>query len=204
VSRWTDPLNQAAAALDAISGVWLIDLEFDSGHVRANDSRADLIFGGNTYYGTGDFGGFDGVEENADAIATGVRFTLTGVSTSLIATIVGDVYQNRPVTLYCGMLTPNSRAFVATPEVAWSGYMDTMPIETRKTDDGIGVLITLTCEHRLRNSPPNSRWSDADQKARSPGDSFFNLTPLVATYVGKWGSTGSTYGPGPGGGVIFR
>ncbi len=200
MSRWTDSLNQTAADLNTIRGVWLIDLAFDSGHVRANDSRADLVFSSNTYYGTGEFGGFDGISESTESIATGVRFTLTGVETSLISTIVGDVYQNRAVSLYCGMLAENSLLFVATPELMWSGYMDTMSIETRAGT----TSIILTCEHRLRNSPPNSRWSDADQKAKSSGDSFFNLTPLVSSYVGKWGDKGSTYGPGPGGGVIFR
>jgi hypothetical protein len=200
MSRWADPLNEAAAERDAIRGAWLIDLAFDSGHVRANDSGADVSFGGNTYYGIGQFGGFDGVEENVNAIATGIRFTLTGVDTSLIAAIKNNVYQNRAASLYVGMLAESSRDFVATPELAWSGYMDTMQIEMR----GDEWRITLTCEHRLRNSPPHSRWSDADQQARSTNDRFFNLTPLVSSYNGPWGNRGSTYGPGPGGGVIFR
>jgi hypothetical protein len=203
MSRWTSALNQAAAELDAIRGAWLIDLEFDSGHVRANDSGADLIFGGNTYYGIATFGGFDGIEESENSVASGMRFTLTGVDSAIIATIKTEVYQNRPATLYVGMLAENSNEFVDTPGLAWSGIMDTMTIEKRSRE----ARITLTCEHRLRNSPPKSRWSDADQQARSPTptpDRFFNLTSLVSSYYSRWGDHATTYGPGPGGGVIPR
>lgn len=200
MSRWVSATNEAAAERDQIRGAFLIDLAFDSGNVRANDSGADLSFGGNTYFGIGTFGGFDGIEESEKSVSVGARFTLTGVNSGIIASIRDNVYQNRPASLYVGMLAENSNDFVDTPELVWSGYMDTMTIEKRSHE----ARIILTCEHRLRSSPPKSRWSDADQQGRAANDRFFNLAPLVSSYHSKWGDRGSTYGPGPGGGVIPR
>jgi hypothetical protein len=194
--RWASSANQAAAERDDIQGVFLLDLAFDSGHVRCNDSDAALEFGGNTYYGVGELGRFDGVEEAEDFVARGTRFELLGVDSGLISTIRNDVYQGRAATLYVGMLRDNSLQFVDTPEVAWSGFMDTMRIEKR----GQVSRIILTCEHRLRSAPPFSRWSDADQKARSSGDRFFDLATLVAGFTSTWGGKGTTWGPKPGGG----
>jgi hypothetical protein len=195
VSRWTSSLNEAAADGDGILGCFLLDLAFDSGHVRVNDAGFDLPVGANTYVGVGAFGDFDGVEESVEFVARGVRYTLSGIDTGLISTIRTEKYKRRAGTLYVAMLT-EQRALVDTPEIVWSGYMDTMQVEV----SGASSQINLQCEHRLRNAPPFSRFSDADQKARSAGDRGFDLTHLVAGYKSTWGGRGTTWGPKPGGG----
>lgn len=198
MSRWISALNEAAAERSDIYGCWLLDLAFDSGHVRANDSGIDLSFGGNSYSGVGTFGTFDPIEEALDFVARGKRFELTGIDSGIVATIMsaGDTYQGRAATLYVGLIDPDTTRFVDTPEVDWSGYMDTMDIEP----DGADSKIVLQCEHRLRNAPLYSRQSDADQKARSPGDRFYDLTHLVSGYVSNWGGKSTTWNTGPGGG----
>jgi hypothetical protein len=195
VSRWVSSANEAAADGDNIRACFLLDLAFDSGHVRVNDGGIDLVVSGNTYYGVGSFGDFDGVEESVEFVARGVRFTLSGVDSGLISTIRTEKYKRRAATLYVAMLTEQV-ALVDTPEVVWAGFMDTMQLE----QDGPQTQITLQCEHRLRNSPPFSRFSDADQKARSPGDRGFDALHLVAGYKSTWGGRGTTWGPKPGGG----
>lgn len=197
MSRWISSLNQAAAELDDILGCFLLDIVFDSGHVRACDAECDIVVGANTYVGVGEMGGFDAVEESTEFVAKGVRFNLTGVESGLMATIRTEKYQRRAATLYVAMLT-NQNALVDTPEVVWSGYMDTMPLEVA----GPAAQIILQCEHRLRNAPPFSRWSDADQQGRSVGDKFFNLTHLVDGYTSSWGGKGTVFQPKPGGGYI--
>lgn len=197
MSRWASSLNRAAAqATDCrIRGAWLLDLKFDSGHVRVNDSGADLSFGGNTFSGIGAMGTFDAIEESVEFVARGVRFELTGVDPGLIATTMTEIYQGRPALLYCGMLDEN-HSFVDTPELFWSGYMDTMEIAREKLE----CRIILQCEHRLRNAPPNSRFSDADQKARSSGDRFFDKLSFVAGYRNSWGGKSTSWNYKPGGG----
>lgn len=197
MSRWASSLNEAAADADDLRGCFLIDLAFDSGHVRACDAEFDLTFDGNTYFGVGQFAAFDGVEESLEFVAKGLRLTMTGVDTGLIGAIRTEKYQRRRATLYVAMLTQDN-ALVDTPEVVWSGYMDVMTLET----GGPTSQIVLQCEHRLRNVPPYSRWSDGDQQGRSPGDQFFNMTHLVDGYVSNWGGKGTVFQPKPGGGYI--
>lgn len=196
-SRWVSSLNEAAAELDDVRGCFLLDLAFDSGHVRACDAECDIVVGANTYVGIGEFGTFDGVEEGVEFVARGIRFTLTGVDSALMSTIRTEKYQRRPATLYVAMLTEQN-ALVDTPEVVWSGYMDVMPLDVA----GPEAQIIVQCEHRLRNSPPFSRWSDADQQARFTGDTFFNLTHMVDGYVSSWGGKGTVFQPRPGGGYV--
>lgn len=197
MSRWISALNEAAAARNDIFGAWFLDLDFLSGHARANDSGGDFSFGGNTYLGIGDFGTFDAIEESVEFVARGMRCQLSGVNGSIITSIKNDVYQGRTATLYIGLVDPQTLQLVDTPEVRWSGFMDTMDIE-------IGVdttMIQMACEHRLRASPPNSRFADADQQARSAGDLFFNQTHLVDGFVSEWaGGRSTTWASRPGGG----
>lgn len=200
MSRWTSSANAAAAALPAINGAWLLDLEFDSGHVRCNNSGYEITWDGDLFPGVGAWGGFDGIEESLDFVARGMRFVLGGVDPALISTIMSERYQGRPASLYIAMLNADM-TFVDTPELRWAGYMDTMDIEVvERRGGGQEAQITLTCEHRLRNAPPCARWSDGDQQARSAGDKFFNMTHFVAGYIGKWGDQATTYGGKPGGG----
>jgi hypothetical protein len=195
MSRWISPLNEAAAQRSNILGVWLLDLDFESGHVRANDSGANLLVGPHTYYGVGTFGTFDDIDEDSDFVARGKRFELGGVDPGLNATILSERYQGRSAKLYVGLLPERSMTFVDTPELRWAGYMDTMRISR----SGKTKKIILQCEHRLRNAPEYSRFSDADQQGRSPGDRFFELLHIVEGYISSWGGKSTRWITGPGG-----
>jgi hypothetical protein len=200
MSRWASSLNQAAAELNNIRGCFLVDLDFPAGHVRATDSGIDMAFGGNTYIAVGGLGAFDGIEESVDFVARGCRMELGGVDTGIIATIVNEAtpYQGRAATIYVGMLDEQNR-FVDTPEILWSGYMDTMKLSI----SGLEAKIIVNCEHRLRSAAPCSRWSDSDQQERyqtPTRDRFFQYTHLVAGYKSNWGGKSSGWNYKPGGG----
>jgi hypothetical protein len=204
MSRWASIYNEAAADVDGLRGCHLLDLSFSSGHVFVTDAGIDMSFGGNTYVAVGGLGSFDGIEESVDFVARGCRMELGGIEPTLIATIISesDTYQGRPATLYVGMLDEQN-AFIDTPEILWAGYMDTMKISMNRTDDVVAAKIILTCEHRLRNTPPYSRWSDADQQERyqSPSrDRFFQYTAVAAGYKSNWGGRLTTWNYRPGGG----
>lgn len=200
MSRWASAANEAAAELDNPRGCFLLDLSFASGHVRANDSSYDFVLNGDTYFGLGEFGAFDAVTEDTNAVAYGVRFELAGIDSGLLATLRTERYQGRPATLYVAMLT-EQWAFVDAPEVVWSGVMDTMDVVTRRNSDGTEYkVIVLQCEHRLRQACPNSRFCDAEQKGLHPGDKFFQFAHLVDGYVSDWGGKATRWISQPGGG----
>lgn len=193
MTRVIDAANQTEAAKARVRLAVLVDLDFPTGMVRAHDGVGPLTFGGNTYTGTGTFGGIDAVTEDLTGIARPVRLTLSGVDTSLISETMDEVYQNQTVTIYLGMIGDDG-AFVADPETVWEGRMDTMSIAVGSSGE-----ITLNCEPRLRREPRVARYTNEDQQIAYSGDRFFDLLHTIPGYVGKWGQREVSGGRAPGG-----
>lgn len=193
--RWTNPLNEAAAERDNINGAWFASLDLPTGFVRVNDSGIDVEWGGFFWSGIGDFGSFDGIEESVDFIARGVRLQLTGINPGLNSAFVDEVYQGRAIALYVGLFDEHN-VLIADPELAWDGFIDTAVIEEEEK----ASRLVLSCEHELRNFPPCSRFSDADQKSKFSDDRFFEWAHRVRTYTSQWGNRSTTYGNQIGGG----
>lgn len=181
-----------AAEADKLSVVVVVmaDLDFASGISRIHDGSGNLSFGGNTYYGAGQFGGVDIIDENVDVVARGIKLTLSGVDSSFVTPTMTEIYQNRPVTLYLGFVNQATGALIATPETIWEGRMNQMSFSI---NNGTAV-IELTCEHRLRREPRIARYTDQDQQLVFSGDRFFELTYSIPGFVSKWGSKDSVYG----------
>jgi hypothetical protein len=198
---WLDPANEAAAEADILRAAFFLELDFVSGFVRLNDAGHVIVWGGNIWYGIGELGSFEAAEESTEFVARGERYQLNGVNPDLIATITSERYQGRRVTRYLGFFDA-SGALVADPQLMWTGFMDTLEVETGATENGgSGSVLVLTAEHRLRSQPPFARWSDACQKAKtSPPDRFFDNAHFVDSYVSQWGDKQTTYGTKPGGG----
>lgn len=195
MTRWASNTNETQAAKVATYLTILCDLAFDSGTIRVHDAAGTLSFGGNDYLGIGQFGSFDIIDENIDNVARGIRLTLSGVDSSLISTVMTEVYQGRSVTLYLGLLAEDM-TFIDTPEELWSGRIDTMSITT----DQNAATISVACEYRLRKEPVIARYTDTDQRIAYAGDRFFDLTQKIPQFKATWGDKPNTYGGGYGGG----
>jgi hypothetical protein len=188
VTRWVSGTNASRAAEEAVYLVVLADLDFSSGHVRVHDGGGDLVFGGNTFSGIGTFGSLEMIEENVDTIARGVLASLSGIESSLIATVMTEVYQGRAATFYLGLLN-ESLQFVDTPEEIWSGRMDTMSITLAQRQ----ASIRLACEHRLRREPQAARMTDEDLQLQYSGDTFFGLMAQIPLYKAAWGDKPNSF-----------
>lgn len=174
--------------------VTLVDLDFVSGHVRANDSPIKLSFGGNDYLGVGQFGGFDEVSESLDVVARPLKLRLSGVPSDIVPDVLTENYQNRAATVYIGFIDQTTMTFVDTPETVWTGQMDKLDV-----DDGPeSATITLTCENDLYIEPLAARYTDQDQKLRYSGDSFFDCLYMIPASRSTWGAATQSYAGGSG------
>lgn len=200
MSRFFSAANTTEAAKPKLRLRILVDLDFSTGMVRAHDGVGPLIFAGNTYTGTGVLGGIDAVTEDLTGIARQVRLTLSGVDASLVSETMDEVYQNRNVTIYIGIMGADSGDFVADPEVIWEGRMDTMSI-AREID---GATITLSCEPRLRREPRVARYTNEDQQIDYSGDRFLDLVHTIKGFVSKVGQREVRYGSDGGGDSRLR
>jgi hypothetical protein len=185
--------NAAELAKSGILGCYMVDLDFASGHLYANDGFYEINYLGNVFTPLGHFGGIDGVQEGLDATARAIKLTLSGVDSSIVGKAENEIYQNRAALVYFTLIDQASGQLVGPPEIAWEGRMDYMTIDI---DQGKGS-VTLNCENRLRREPKIARYTDVDQQQLYPGDNFFNWTGSIAAFTSQWGNQRQTYGGPP-------
>ena len=112
-------------------------------------------------------GGISPISETQDLRAAGVQVYLAGIDSAMIGSIIGDVRQGKPATVYFGLMT-DARALVADPSQAFVGRVDVVAID----DEGATARVTVNLESRFIE--PRSRASAATRTRSSsfeyPGD----------------------------------
>lgn len=206
LSRWGgaqdvvtgDPIKEIAAAKSIVNVVVFVDMDIPGDHVRVHSSIPTLKWGGHNWTGLGILGGIEAVSESLEVLAQPVRLTLSGVSPSLVSDIMNTLYHGSAVTLYVGLLDPDTYEFIDEPEELWSGYIDVMYIDVSRESS----TIRVDCEHRLRRQPATSRYTDEDQRSHYAADRFFDKLHLIPSFTGRWGSRDTGYGGSAGGGSL--
>jgi len=163
-------LTGAAALESAVLPVaLLIDMDLTS-PLRLCTGGWQLEWDGNTYTPTNGIGNVEPVRETASGHPQALRFSVSGVPSSMVALALAEPVQGRAVTVYVAIFDP--AAYTILDAVAeWVGTLDTMSI----TEGGGTATITVTAEHAgidlLRAVPV--RYTDSDQQRLFPGDLGF-------------------------------
>jgi len=137
----------------------------------------DLIWGGNTYLGVGNFGGISTIHETDEVEATGAQLVLTGVPASMISIALQSMQQGRPAKILLGALDLATNALIADPYLVFEGLTDVPEID----DTGETASIAISAENRLikLETPLERRYTDLDQKLRDPSDRGFEYVPAL-------------------------
>lgn len=132
----------------------------------------------NTYTGSGDLLGIDGLEETNDLSARAVTIALSGIDTTIVSLALTEPYQRRLCRIYFGS------GSVAPVEV-FSGFMNTMTIE----DNGETSSISLTIESKLvaLERASNRRYTHENHLARNSSDTFFSVVADLQDKDIVWG-----------------
>lgn len=171
--------------------------DFQAGAVRVWSGIGDKVWDGNTYNGLGNLGTVSPIEESVEAKANGVSFQLSGVPTSLIATVLADNYQGRDVKLWFAALDDAGNT-IADPYLIFGGRMDSLEI-----DDGAETaVIRVHAESRMIDLRRNNerRYTHEDQQIDFPGDMGLAFMPTAQSTPFVWGSTRVPAYAGAGGG----
>jgi hypothetical protein len=186
------------AASDSFPPAFFVELDWPSGTVRAWGGYGDIVWGGNTWIGTGHLGEIGDVAESTDRKANGVPVRLSGIPSEEIAEAMAGDAQMRPGRIYLGALQADG-TLVSDPLCIFDGLINYCVID----DDGktSTVTVQLDKEGIAKKSEPR-RYSHEDQQIDFPGDLFFEY---LAGNIGKdfpWGKI-NTYagGTAPGSGV---
>lgn len=216
MTRIVSPDYALEAEKASITMVCMVEVAYDSGTVRVHDGIGSIVLGGNIlteageqldaenddnlvndatiapFYGIGDFGGIESVEENIEVVARQVTLTCSGLDSTWVTPALSEDYQNRTVTVYLGFFSPDTGALIGSPEVIWEGRINQQTITLAKGE----ATLSMTCEHRLRREPRIARYTQADQELLHSGDRFFDLTHTIEGFVNRWGSRDIGYSGG--------
>lgn len=143
----------------------------------------NLVFGGNTYLGIGDFGKLGSVVESSDVQAYGTSVTLSGIDPSLLAESMTDIQMGAPATIYFILLDGNG-SIIGVPYPLYTGTVD-------KPNITIGtktLSISLAIENRLSNLQRANmrRYTSGDQQLYHPDDSGFHYVEALNDVALIW------------------
>ncbi len=173
------------------------EFSFASGTVRMWSGLGPITWAGQTWTGSGDFGGLSPVDETTELGASGLSFTLSGIPSSILALALGDLYRGRPCKLWLAILNPAGA--VVDTYLVFAGRMDVMKID----DSGETGSIALQAESRMIDlkRARQLRYTDAEQKRLFPGDLGLEYVAKLAEKPLQWGvPNAAAADPGYGGG----
>lgn len=176
----------------------LVHMDFSDSPKRWWSGFGDMSVGGYTWQGLGDLITISPISTSYQISAEQVTFQVAATPEMLaLALSAKDRVRDRAVTVYLQLFAMDdvtvdgsgiaSGQPVGSPMALYSGTMQRMPWSATGSTQR---TISVECEGNFfrRNSPPRGRWTDADQKARYPGDKGLERLPIYVNYETKWRS----------------
>lgn len=142
----------------------LASLDFQSAPVNVWSGVGNFVYSGVTYSGIGDLGGISAIDESEETRANGISFTLNGIPSANVASILSDNYRNRVCTVQLALFSSlTATSPITAPAVLFVGRMDQAVLD----DDGDTSSINLSAESRLIDlqRARERRYTDEDQRA---------------------------------------
>ncbi len=163
----------------------LFDAEFTSGWVYLWNGYGDLVFGGNTYKGTGDLIQLSSLGETGAVQAIGITATLAGLDLGMTSIALQEIAQNQIGRVWFGLRDDSGNWIGGAPTVAFSGRLDLAKI----AESPPVATVAINYESRLANLevPRIWSWTDQDQQTTSPGDLGCQYTGAIADQILQWG-----------------
>jgi hypothetical protein len=190
--------NTAAQyAATHVNPIIFVKLEFDTaapnstGTIRLHNGLGTYNWDANdgagirAWQGTGDLGQISAIEEGDEISPYSIQLKLSGIDTSIAAEAARETYYQRPVTLYVGALNAFDQ-LVATPDVIWTGFIDTMDA-VLGGDNGDSIILTAESELAMFDRSSNYLYTNSQQQSDSSGDTFFTHLQEMEDLTLDWG-----------------
>lgn len=175
----------------------LVFMDFLNSPQRWWTGFGDLDVGGHRWRGLGDLISMSSIQTNYQVSAKKMSFEVAATQEMLALALNAKArVRDRAVTVYLQMFAMDdvevagsnilSGQPIGSPIALFNGTMQKMPWSA---DGPNQRKITIEAEGLFfrRNSPPRGRWTDADQKARYPGDRGLERLPLYSSaYEARW------------------
>jgi hypothetical protein len=184
----------AAVTASVVRPAFFVELDWSDGILYVWNGYGSIVFGGNTYLGTGHLGKISEVKESKDLTANGVTLALSGIPSALITEALANDNQGRPAKIYIGALAGDG-TLAAAPYLIFDGVIDLTVI----ADTGDTSTISVQLEKELVDNRSGARrYTHEDQQIDFPGDLGFQYVAALSTQIITWGVATATPGPAPG------
>lgn len=170
----------AAISSPQIEPFFAVDLDLDGASVHIWNGYGDLVIGAKTYVGAGQLVAISTVEETTEIEAKSATVTLTGIPVEFFAAALTTPFQGRALRIYFGV-TSAPADYVEV----FSGEIDKMDI-SEQSETATVQVVAESVMIRLER-PVVRRFTDQDQKARYPGDKFFEFIAGLQDKQSYWG-----------------
>lgn len=185
-----------------------IELLFDNGPLRLWTGVGTLVFGGESWTGSGNLLSVSSIEETTELAVRGATIGLSGVPSEVISLALQSAYQGRVCNIYFGMFAKGSllqesdsyillegggKILLESQETGltqvFSGYMDEMNIEESPDTS----TIELKVENKLIDleRARTRRYTSSYQKSVYPGDLGFDFVEDLQDKKVVWGRASS-------------
>jgi|DEB0MinimDraft_4_1074332.scaffolds.fasta_scaffold43576_3 hypothetical protein len=224
MSRTLSGIVETSLNDEVLNPFFAVELDFDDGTFTAADGTVnerilrlwtgygELVYEGDTYYGTGNLLNISSVEETAEIAAKGITLTLSGVPSEVISLALTEPYQGRLCKVYFGVFTVGElldqsstttsknyilqqdggliqleEALTSLTEV-FVGYMDQMNINEGPESS----TIELHAENKLIDLERArvGRFTSEYQKSIYPTDKGFDFVESLQEQKLVWGRAG--------------
>lgn len=155
-----------AADAGTVYPALLGSFDFSGAQINLWTGMGDLSWNSITWSGIGDLGGISAIEETGETRANGLNFTLNGVPSAMVSSILSENYRNRVCTVYLAMFASlTATSPITAPATMFVGRMD----QAFMDDNGDTATINLTAESRLVDlqRTRERRYTDEDQRSGS-------------------------------------
>lgn len=170
----------------ALTPIYLMQLELPSGFIRFWNGIGDIVYNSNTYSGVANLVTFSEIVESQAIEAQGVKFTLNGISSSILSTVLDSSHelQRGVVDLWMACLDADGN-IISDPFKLFSGTVDTADIE----ESGETATISINCESKLvaLKRTRTRRYTPEDQKLEYSNDKFFDFVASLQDKNIEWG-----------------
>lgn len=149
---------------------------------------APLVWNGETFQPVGTFGGVAGISESESNMTNRFTCSLSGIPNAYVAALLSEKIRGLDVQVWLAFFT-DAWALIPDP-VEFSGIAGN-PVVTEIGDTST-ISIEVSSPMVAFTQPLGTKWTDAEQQRRYPGDKFFEY---VAGLSGKrlaWGTTENT------------
>jgi hypothetical protein len=184
------PRNIPSAMLAAITAPqWnpaiFVQMAFSSTTVYVWSGIGTISWNGNTWTGLGSLLSIGNVmEDGATVEARGIVITLSGLNSTLLPNVIGEVQLGLPVTVWLGALSA-AKTVIASPLILWSGGIDQPTISV----SGETATMAIACENLLvsMNVPVDRRYNAIDLQSQWPKDLGLLFVPSLLETNLLWG-----------------